>query len=246
MSVSGPAAPAATTRPATAARWTAALLAFEALLIFVPLVILGAAIEWPASLDDPASVALPRLLENESAVRAGYIVYLAYSALFLPVAVLATRALTRRDDGDVWVRLALGFAVASTLARCIGILRWLTAMPALAEAYVAAPDDATRASLAAQYNLLNDFGGGIGELLGVSLFAVLWLAATVVAAWRSDTPRWLLAFGAFVALLLAAPLVELGGGDAGPLVTVGASALHFWLLAAAFVIARRSSKGVQS
>jgi hypothetical protein len=40
MSVSGCGA-AATTRPATAARWTAALLAFEALLIFVPLVILG-------------------------------------------------------------------------------------------------------------------------------------------------------------------------------------------------------------
>jgi hypothetical protein len=188
-----------------------------------------------ASLDDPASVALPRLLENESAVRAGYIVYLAYSALFLPVAVLATRALTRRDDGDVWVRLALGFAVASTLARCIGI-SLADRNAALAEAYVAAPTMRPREPRRA-VQPPQRLGGGIGELLGVSLFAVPWLAATVVAAWRSDTPAWLLAFGAFVALMLAAPLVELGGGDAGPLVTVGASALHFWLLAAAFVIA---------
>lgn len=112
-------------------------------------------------------------------------------------------------------------------------------MPALAESYVAAPVDATRVLIAVQYDLLNDFGGGIGELLGVSLFAVLWLATTIVAAWRSDTPRWLLGFGAFAALMLAAPLVELGGGDAGPLVTVGTASLHFWLLATAFVIVRR-------
>lgn len=217
---------------------TAGLLAIEGLLIFVPLAVLGSAIGWPASLDDPAAVALPRLLENEGAVRFGYLVYLAYSVLFLPVAIWTTRTLTRGDDGPL-ARAAVGFAIASALARCIGILRWLTAMPQLADTYAAAPDGAPRDALAAVYDALNDFGGGIGEVLGVSLFAVGWLACTVVAARRAHgAPGWLLGGGALAALGLALPLVELVGLDGGPLTSVGSTLLQLWFLAAAVVVAR--------
>lgn len=52
---------------------------------------LGAAVDWPASLDDPVSIALPRLAENEGAVRFGYFEYLPYSVLFA-----VTIALDRR------------------------------------------------------------------------------------------------------------------------------------------------------
>ncbi len=81
--------------PARTRRVAAALLAVQGLLMFVPLTVLGSAIGWPASLGDPAAVALPRLLENEGAVRLGYTVYLAYSVLFLPVAIRTTHTLTR-------------------------------------------------------------------------------------------------------------------------------------------------------
>jgi hypothetical protein len=60
-------------------------------LIFVPTFVLGAAVDWPASLDDPASIALPRLAENEGAVRFGYFEYLPYPVLFA-----VTIALDRR------------------------------------------------------------------------------------------------------------------------------------------------------
>ena len=219
-------------------RVAAALLAVEGLLLFVPLGVLGSAIGWPASLDEPAAVALPRLLENEGAVRLGYLVYLAYSVLFLPVAVWTTRTLTGGDDGPL-TRVAVGFAVASTLARCIGILRWLTAMPALAVTFAAAPEGAPRDALAAVYDALNDFGGGVGELLGVSLFAVGWLACTLAAARRTGATRgWLLAAGGAVVVALALPLVELAGLDAGPLTAAGTTALQLWFLAAAVVVGR--------
>jgi Domain of unknown function (DUF4386) len=228
--------------PTGSRRLTAGLLTIEGLLIFVPLAVLGGAIGWPASLGDPAAVALPRLLENEGAVRFGYLVYLAYSVLFLPVAIWTTRTLTRGDDSPL-ARVAVGFAVASTLARCIGILRWLTAMPALAQTYVATPEGAPRDALAAVYDALNDFGGGIGEVLGVSLFAVGWLACTVVAARRvAGAPGWLLAAGAFAAAALALPLVELAGIDAGPLTSVGTTMLQLWFLAAAVVVVRGSGR----
>jgi hypothetical protein len=216
----------------------AALLAVEGLLAFVPLAVLGSAIGWPASLGDPAAVALPRLLENEGAVRAGYLAYLAYSVLFLPVAIWTTRTLSRGDDGPL-ARLAVGFAVASTLARCIGILRWLTAMPVLAQTFVATPEGPSRDVLVAVYDVLNDFGGGIGELLGVSLFAVGWLVCTLVVARRAGgAPGWLLAAGALTAVALALPLVETAGLDLGPVVTVGVTLLQLWFLAAAVVVGR--------
>lgn len=234
-----------TTAPATTAPprrdATAALLAVQGLLLFVPVLVLGAAIGWPASLDDPAAVALPRLLEQEGAVRAGYLAYLAYSVLFLPTAVWTTRLLTGGADTAL-TRLAVGFAVASTLARCIGISRWLTTMPDLARSYAAAPEEA-RATIAVQYHALNDFGGGIGEALGVSLFAAAWLGCTVAAAARARVaPGWLLAAGAVAAVAVGAPLVELLGVDAGPLITVGTSVLQVWFLTAAVVLARRPSR----
>ena len=128
-------------------RIAAVLLIIEGLIFFVPLAILATSIGWPASLGDPAAVALPRLAENEGVVRLGYLTYLAFSVLFLPVAVWATRALSGGDDSPL-TRVAVGFAVASTLARSIGILRWLTVMPVLAGAYRDAPDDTARAAMA--------------------------------------------------------------------------------------------------
>ena len=208
----------------------------ESLLIFVPLVVLGAAIGWPGSLDDPAAVALPRLLDNETPVRVGYLAYLAYSVLFLPVAVIVTAWLTGARDRakplPLAIVIAVGMAVASTALRAVGIIRWLSTMFPLAERWRAASSDAARETIAAQFAAMNDFGGSIGEQLGVSLFASIWLGFTVVAMWRS-APRWLSVTSALVALLVALPLVELAGIDAasGLLVTVGSTAINLWFLA---------------
>jgi hypothetical protein len=55
------------------------------LLMFAPIGILGGAIGFPASLSYPTEKMLPLLLEQESAVRLGYGLYLLYSVLFFPV-----------------------------------------------------------------------------------------------------------------------------------------------------------------
>jgi Domain of unknown function (DUF4386) len=82
-------------------------------------------------------------------------------------------------------------------------------MPELARAYPSAPDQ-----IALLYQALNSYGGSIGELLGVSLFAVGWLGCTVVLAWRTGVaPRWLVIAGGIATVALALPLVELAGID---------------------------------
>lgn len=209
------------------------------MLIFVPLLVLGSAINWPASLGDPASLVLPMLRQNAGAVRLGYAVYLFYSVLFFPVA----RILTRTAIGEAGAALttATGFAAISTLARSIGIVRWLSVMPLLAAAYAdPALGDGARANIDLLYRALNAFGGTIGEALGVSLVAALWLALTSAAALRAATwPRWLSVSGLLAAVVLALPLLELSGIDLGPIVSISTTAIQLWLMAAGVWLLRR-------
>lgn len=209
----------------------------ESLLIFAPQVILGSAIDWPASLDDPAAIALPRMLDNEGAVRFGYLVYLFYSVMFLPVAVMITRWVHRTDRIHPVVQIAVGLAAASAALRSIGIIRWLSTMFPLAEQWETA-DEPTRQIIALQFEALNDFGGSIGETLGVTLFAAAWLAVTTLGRSGTRHPRWIMASGGVAALLLASPLIELTGVEIEPLNLLGGIAITTWLFVAGVAMFR--------
>jgi hypothetical protein len=218
----------------TIAGW---LLIAESLLIFVPLTVLGSAINWPKSLSDPADKILPLLVENASAVRFGYLVYLVYSILFWAIASLTIRVLSNDELDSIWLRIANGFGIASAVARCLGIIRWLVAMPALATLYTDPTiSTGTRESIAVVYRALNDYAGSIGEVLGVSLFAGLWLAIVSVRILQTRIlPRWLGFLGLVSATLLGVQLARLFGVD---LVSV----LQLWFLAMGIVLVAKAAK----
>lgn len=203
----------------------------QGLLLFIPLYVLGAAVNWPASLDDPASIALPRLAENEGAVRFGYFSYLLYSALFAVTIVL----LARLVEGNLTIgvrRLLIGFAIASAISRSLGIVRWLGPMPELAKSYNAAGNDTQRSSLAAIYDALNSYGGTIGEVLGVGLFAAISIGLLSIGLLRSHSmPRWIAFGGVVSAFALALSAVELFAIDLGPMLTITVTVVQLWFLA---------------
>lgn len=214
--------------PVRTAGFTAVL---QGLLIFVPTFVLGAAIGWPGSLGDPASVALPRLADNEVAVQIGYGSYLLYSVLFAVTITLLAR-LVEHDLTKGLRRLVIGFAIASALARSIGIVRWLAPMPELADAYNQAGDDAQRYTISTVYDALNSYGGTIGEALGVGLFAAISIGLLSVGLLRSAAiPRWAAMWGVISAVALAVSVVEMFGVDAGPLLTVTVTIAQLWFLA---------------
>lgn len=214
-------------------RNTGFLLIFEALLLFVPLFILGTAIDWPASLDEPATAILPRIYEQASTVQSGYVIYMIYSLLFWPVSLLIIHRAAGSDDYGPLLRIAAGLGIASAVLRTLGIIRWLVPMPVLAEQYVdPATSEATRESIIVTYNMLNDYAGSVGEILGVSLFAALWaLIVGYVILRDGRLPRWLGGFGVVAGAGLMIPIVEMFGTDAGPFVTISVVVLHLWLLA---------------
>lgn len=213
----------------TSARWLGVLLVMEALLSFAPIAILGPAIGWPASLGRPAAEQMALIQAHAGAVTFGYAVYLAYSILIAPVMI----ALAARCLGGLHRPLAAtvaALATMSALCRALGILRWLTVMPALAAAH-ASLDTAQKANAELLFRSLNQYGGGIGELLGVSLFMGLALATLCVGAWRSrGMPLALAATGFISALTLLALSAPAWGAPAVMPVAVAVSGLSLWML----------------
>ena len=200
-------------------RAAGSLLILEGLLIYIPLIVLGSAIGWPASLGDPPSQVLPAIVEQSTAVTWGYLVYLAYSVLFYPMSLLVVNCL-RADPGNLpYLNMAIGFGLASTITRVLGIIRWLVAMPALARVYEdPGSSELTRTVVEVVYQVLNDYAGSIGEVLGVGLFAALWLTIVSAVMWRTGSlPRWIALWGMVAALLQLILLLELTGIDLGPL-----------------------------
>ena len=224
----------------------AALLLFQAFGIFLPMSVLGAAIDWPASLDFPAAQVLPLIHAQEEAVRLGYGLYLGWSLTFAASAALIV-GLARGDKPmSALATLAIGLGVASALARAIGIVRWLTGSSALADAYALAPAGSSeRLAIETTQMAINAYGGSIGEDLGVSAFAALWLifAGAVILKDRG-LPAWLgwLAFP--VAAVSAMPAVALVGLQSPVDVVIATTAMLLWIAAAAGVLGLRSLKRV--
>ncbi len=208
-----------------AGRAAGALLIAQFIAIWATFFILSSAIGWPASLDDPASMALPRLLENQTAVFSGYGLYLLAALLLVP----ATAALSvRLNLGPALSAFLLGTSVVSALAKTIGISRWLFAMPDLARAYVAPGADQN--GIALVFDALNAYAGGIGEIVGVGLVTGIWTLATGIVLARHGAPI----IGCFAALAGAGLFLTIPAGfgvELGPVLTLTNIVWQFALLA---------------
>ena len=224
-----PISDAAVPTKARAGRWLGGLLIAEALFAFAPVAVLGPAIGWPASLRSPAAVQLAAIADHPGALSLGYGLYLAYSLLIAPVLI----GLAARTLGSLARPLAatvVAFAALSALARSIGILRWLTVMPVLAQRHAGAEPTA-RASIELVFDALTSYGGGIGELLGVSVFMAMALLLLCGAAWRHDSmPKWLAGLGLSCGVLLALIAAPALGLPLAAPMALAATLLSVWML----------------
>lgn len=236
--VAAPAPSAGTHAPA---RGLGALLIADALLALAPVVVLGAAIGWPASLDRPPAEQLAAIAAAPDAVTFGYGLYLLYSILVAPVMI----GLAARTFGGLQHPVAAtvaAFGALSALARSIGILRWLTVMPELATSHAAA-DPATRAQIELVFAATTAYGGGIGELLGVSLFMAIAVGTLSVAGWlRNAMPTWLATLGVVTAAGLGALFLPALRVAVDVPVAAAVSMLSLWMIAAGVWCWRREGR----
>ncbi len=220
-----------------------AVVIFQAALLLIPQAILGSAIDWPDSLDFAPSKALPLVADNLHDVRWGYGIYLIYSIAWVAIGpAIAWLALgANKKIGPLFIT-AIGLICASALARAIGIIRWLTASTYLAETYTNSSSQEANTIEIIQ-NVVNSWGGAIGEILGVSLFTVGWLVAVSILVLKNEgLPRWIGWLGFAIAPILASPVIELFGLTAN--IFVSTLSIHIWLFAVGIAIVINETKKV--
>jgi hypothetical protein len=230
-------------------RTAGVLLLIQSLLIFVPMGIMGPVTGWPATVDDLGVKMLPVVAEHLGIVRLGYTIYLIYSILFLVTAHYASVAFSRSKSANsendslasLITKIGLSGATLSTLARSIGIIRWLTAFPLLAGLYASATPE-SKTTIAREFDFLNAFAGGIGEIFGVGIFAAIWIFSFCFA---SQLPKILKIIGYLVGAIHLLFLVELMGIDLGPFTSVAGTAFHLWMLALAIYTFFINKTGVE-
>lgn len=201
--------------------------------------VLMPAIDWPASLGEPAAAILPLIAEKAGPVLAGYASYMLHALLLIPLAALLPQAL---GMGAVAGRLALALGALAGLAKALGIARWLFLMPGLAAGYLdPAATEATRAAIAVVFDAFNAYAGGVGEILGVGLFAGTWTILLSAALLRlGGAARWLGYGGLAAAALLLATLPSVVGVESPLLLTLSGVAWQLWTAALAIWLLRRA------
>jgi hypothetical protein len=218
------------------------VLLLQGFSIFAPMAVLGGAIQWPDSLDFPPAQMLPLLKEQLDAVRIGYGLYLGYSVLFLITGVLTVRLAARPGPLGALALIAIGAAAVSALARTIGILRWLTGSAVLAVAH-ANPGLSveSRAAIETMQAAINAWGGAIGEVLGVAIFAAIWAIASGLLILRDrQLPAWTGVAGIVAGVLVASPALEVIGITPPVSIFLSTTGIQVWFMALGLVFLWRA------
>jgi Domain of unknown function (DUF4386) len=219
------------------------LLIIQSLLIFVPMFILGTSINWPESLNSPANEILPLIYSKATEVGLGYFIYFIYSILFFFTGTILVSELkkTSTNQSCSELKLAQSAAGLSSLARVIGIIRWLIPFPILAATYVTTSNQNLRLIQETVYTVFNTYGGAIGELLGVTIFASIWgILVSMEFIKQKQLPSILGYFGIVAAFSSLALLLEIFG-IAIP-VSISQTLFHLWMLATGVYFFVRKNK----
>lgn len=213
---------------------TGTTLIAEQLVFLVAFYILGTAISWPASLDLPAETVFPMIHAKHSAVFTGYYFYLLSSILLIPISFLIKASLSEENDIvlNTTLNVAVGFGVVSAAMKIIGIIRWLFAMPMLAEVYLDSSSTAAMKETAViNFDLLNNFAGKLGEHIGVQLITALFIGTVSYALLRTQKLSSKFGWIGFFVALLALPYEDLFKADLGPFLTISGTCISLWIIA---------------
>lgn len=167
----------------------AVLALAQTVLFLVPIMVLGQAIGWPASLRLPAGEMMPLIAANPFAVQFGYAAYLLTSLALIPFALALRRHAIRRGIDGLLVDAAVALGVVAGAMKMLGIVRWHSAMPALAAMNANAADPASRQAIEAIYFGINSYAGAVGELLGVQLVGGAFIVAAGLVLARGGMRR---------------------------------------------------------
>lgn len=175
--------------------------------VFIPYTILTIIFEYPVILRQETGIILTKFNEGGSRL---IFTWFAFALLGLPLLPAYIRIGQLLENKTPLVRIATTIGAIGLIVQMIGLLRWTFVVPVLANSFVSATDDATKAATIIAFKTIHQFGGVIlGEHVG-QLFTITWTVLISISFSRLKLfPTWVNLLGvvsAFIYLLAQAEL----------------------------------------
>lgn len=169
------------------------LMITGAIALFIPYNMLIAMFEYPDILRQSTATILTKFHEGGDALIWTWFAFAVTGMPLLPAYILLGRKLEQESSV---ARIATTLGVTGLVVQMIGLLRWTFVVPVLADSFVHATDEPTRAAAIMAFKTIHQFAGVIlGEHLG-QLFTIAWTVMISYALYRAQLiARWVMYFG---------------------------------------------------
>jgi|CXWL01.1.fsa_nt_gi hypothetical protein len=153
-------------------RWIGVALIVFAIAFNGPYAWLAMNFQYPEILRQPSGDVLAAFSAGGAPLILAWLGFASAALLLAPIA-LGVSSITRDPQSGARASGVAALGIAAAVTQAIGLSRWVYAVPGIAAAWEANPDQ--RASIEALFNALHQFAGvGIGEAIGQTLTA-FWL-----------------------------------------------------------------------
>ncbi len=183
------------------------LLIAGAIGVFIPYIILTIIFEYPDILRQDTAVILTKFHEGGSKLIWTWFAFAILGISLLPAYILIGKKL---EDKTALAAVATTIGIIGLIVQMVGLLRWVFVVPVLANSFVNATDEATKASAIVAFKTIHQYGGVVlGEHLG-QLFTIIWTVLISVSFLKLKMfPKWINWLGfisSFIYLLAQAEL----------------------------------------
>lgn len=169
------------------------LFIIGAVLLFIPYTVLTVIFDYPAILRQDAATILTRFQAGGASLIAVWWLFAIVGLPFIPAYILLGQKLAGKLAFAKWTTT---IGMIALIVQMIGLLRWVFVVPVIANTFVHATDEATKAASIVVFQAFHQFGGVLlGEHLG-QLFTIIWTVGITYAFSKlSLMPKWIIWFG---------------------------------------------------
>lgn len=183
------------------------LLIAGAIALLIPYTMLTIIFEYPDILRQDTGTVLTKFYEGGNSLIWTWFAFAVTGMPLIPAYIMMGHQFENKTP---LVRMATTIGVIGLIVQMIGLLRWTFVVPVLADTYVQATDEATRAAAIVSFKTIHQFGGVIlGEHLG-QLFTIAWtVMMTISFAKLKLMPKWVNVLGIISSIIYLLAQAEL-------------------------------------
>jgi hypothetical protein len=178
-----------------------------AIALLIPYTALTIIFEYPDILRQNTAIILTKFQEGGNTLIWTWFAFAITGIPLLPAYILLGQQLENKAP---LVRVATTIGVIGLIVQMVGLLRWTFVVPVLADTFVNATDEATKAAAIVAFKTIHQFAGVIlGEHLG-QLFTIIWTVLMTLSFAKLNLfakwVNWLGYVSSFIYLLAQAEL----------------------------------------